>query len=163
MEQLVQFRQNPYRKKSKKSLKELRSLSSKRSLESSILNIANTYSNAERIYFPVRLDQTTRLYCTPEYFNYQSTDLAKGLLSFSKPGIIYKHDIEAIHYFKSFGAILFDSNLSKKSLINRVKWIDNNKDILLNFRNNDVINKAESKACFVSFSHVLIMNDILNT
>lgn len=120
-EELVDFRQNLKSKRTKKDTRELKSLSSSVTLQTNILNIANTYSSVEKLYFPVRLDQRTRLYCTPEYFNYQSTDLAKGLLLFAEPGTIHKHDTEAINYFKSFGAILFDSSLSKKSLTSRVK------------------------------------------
>lgn len=148
---LKSFKDNPFIKMTKKSNKELRSLMSSSYLQTNILNIAETFLTAKNLYFPVRLDQTTRLYCTPDYFNYQSTDLAKGLICFAKPGVINKSDRDAVNYFKSYGALLFDGNNGKKSIYNRVKWVDNNSDYILNFENNDIINKAETKACFVSF------------
>jgi hypothetical protein len=36
------------------------------------------------------------------------------------PGIIHKYDEDAINYFKSFGALLFDDKLEKKSVKDRV-------------------------------------------
>ena len=99
----------------------------------------------------MRLDQRTRLYCQTDFFNSQSNDLAKALLSFSEYGKILKQDIEAINYFKSYGAILFDKDLSYKSLNHRVEWVDQHQDYILNFENNDIIDRTSSKACFVSF------------
>jgi DNA-directed RNA polymerase len=57
-------------------------------LNNHILAIARVYEKVENLYFHVRLDQITRIYCSPLYLNYQSTDLAKSLLLFSKPGVI---------------------------------------------------------------------------
>jgi len=148
---LNKFIHKPYIKMSNKLNKELRSLQSMIYLQTNILNIAELYSSLSKIYFPVRLDQRTRLYCNTEYFNYQSTDLSKGLLLFFNSGTIYKHDIDSINYLKSYGATLFDSALDKKSINYKVKWIDNNTDYILNFRSNDIINKSNHKACFLSF------------
>lgn len=86
-------------------------------LENYIINIAESYKSVPNIYFPVRLDQRTRLYCITDFFNYQSNDLAKALLCFSNSGIIYKHDTDAIDYLKSYGSMLFDVSMSKKILI----------------------------------------------
>ena len=162
---LKDFNLNPYKKISKKENRELRSKLSIIQLQNNILNIAETYLESDNIYFPVRLDQRTRLYCTTEYFNYQSTDLAKGLLCFSKKEFIFKHDSDGIKYFKSYGAILFDSALGKKSLNLRVKWVDKNRDYILNFESNDIINVSQNKACFVSFCFeykrfIKFMNDL---
>ena len=159
------FVYKPYIKRSKKLDKQLRSVQSSIYMQTNILNIAELYSLVDKIYFPVRLDQRTRLYCSTEYLNYQSTDLAKGLLLFAKPGFIYKDDIDSINYLKSYGATLFDSVLDKKSLNYKVKWIDNNTDYILNFKFNDIINKSNHKACFLSFCFeytrfVEFMNDI---
>lgn len=148
-EDVNDYRENP-RKRTKRSIKELKYLISRIHLQTNIIKIAETYISAKKIYFPVRIDQT-RLYCTPEYFNYQSTELAKSLLNFANPDCIHKQDIDAINYFKSYGAMLFFGSLSNISLKLRVKWIDRNNDYILNFRDNDIINKAKSKACFVSF------------
>lgn len=145
------FYDNPYIKMTKKLNKELRSLQSTIYLQNNILNIAELYSLVDKIYFPVRSDQRTRIYCITEYFNYQSTDLAKGLLLFYNHGVIYKHDTEAINYLKSYGATLFESTLGKKSLNYKIKWVDNNTDYIINFKFNDIINKSKEKACFLAF------------
>ena len=149
--QVDKFYVNPYIKTTKKLNKELRSVQSTIYLQNNILNIAELYSLVDKIYFPVRSDQRTRIYCITEYFNYQSTDLSKGLLLFYNPGVIYKHDNEAINYLKSYGATLFDSTLGKKSLNNKIKWVDNNTDYIINFRYNDIINKSKEKVCFLAF------------
>lgn len=122
-------------------------------LQNYILNIAEVYKSVPHIYFPVRLDQRTRLYCVTDFFNYQSSDLAKSLLCFANCGTIYKYDVEGIKYFKAYGAMLFDGDLAKKSINHRVQWIDKNRDYIVNFENNDIIDKADqdTKACFVSF------------
>lgn len=65
-----------YRKRTKHEINTLQALASRVSLESYILIIANAYSKVDNIYFPVRLDQRTRIYCTPEYLNYQSNDFS---------------------------------------------------------------------------------------
>lgn len=145
------FNLNPYKKMTKKTSVQLRSKLSILQQEQYILNIAQAYSSASKIYFPVRLDQRTRLYCNTDFFNYQSNDLAKSLLLFANSGVIYKHDIKATNYLKSFGAILYDSSMSKKSIETRIKWVDKNKDYIINFENNDIIDKADDKASFVSF------------
>lgn len=75
-----------------------RSDNSKVTLQESILEIANFYRNFNEIYFPVRIDQRGRLYCIPGFFNYQSNELSKALLLFSKPGVIKKDNLEAILY-----------------------------------------------------------------
>ena len=41
-------------------------------LQETILGIADFYRRFDKIYFPVRLDQRGRLYCSPHYLNYQS-------------------------------------------------------------------------------------------
>lgn len=150
-EDLQRFIRNPYKNMSIKDRKALMSKRSTAILERNVLNIAYCFSEVERIYFPVRLDQRTRLYCETNYFDYQKNDLAKGLISFAEPGTICKTWTESINYFKAFGANMYGNGMDKKSLNYRVKWIDNNMDYILNFRENDIINNAENKTCFVSF------------
>lgn len=90
-------------------------------MESNILNITELYCYADKMYFPTRLDKTTRLYCTAQYINYKYADLVIGLLLFANPGIIYKHDIDSINYLKHYGATLFDSALDKRFINYKVK------------------------------------------
>ena len=140
-----------YKGFTKPEKKEYRSIASKILLERNILSIAQVYSNMDRIFFPVRLDHRTRIYCETDYFDYQKSDLAKGLISFVNPGCIYKYSYVAIKYFKAFGANMFGSGLDKKSLNLRVKWVEDNTDKILKFESNDIVNNAENKTSFVSF------------
>ena len=93
----------------------LQSYNSKVTLQEMILEIASFYSRFNEIYFPIRLDQRGRLYCTPNYFNYQSNELSKALILFSRPGLIHRADLESISYMKVYGANSFGGALSKKS------------------------------------------------
>jgi len=94
---------------------ELESLLSKKRLEENILGLARAYSNIHEFYLPVRIDYRGRLYCVSEYLNYQSNELAKSLLLFSKGEIINKTDSRAISYLKAYGANCFGNKLDKKS------------------------------------------------
>jgi DNA-directed RNA polymerase len=114
------FLDNPYKGFNKDESKKYRSLYSKLILERNIISIAQAYSKVERIYFPVRLDNRTRIYCETDYFDYQKNDLAKGLITFARPGVLTKIDTEAIKYFKAFGGNMYGSGLDKKSLNYRV-------------------------------------------
>jgi DNA-directed RNA polymerase len=69
---------------------ELSSFLSKRELQENIIGVAEVYSNLHEFFLPVRLDFTGRLYCISEYLHYQSSELAKSLLLFSKPEKIFK-------------------------------------------------------------------------
>lgn len=45
---------------------------------------------------------------------------------------------------------MFGNGLDKKSINYKVKCVDDNQDYILNFRSNDIINKADNKTCFIS-------------
>ena len=151
VDELKSFNKDPYKGFNNRDSKKLRAIVSKILLEKNILSIAQTYSEVDKIYFPVCMDNRTRIYCDTDYFDYQKSDLAKGLISFAIPGRIYKYSHEAIKYFKAFGANMFGNGLDKKSLNFRVNWVDENSNKILDFFNNDIVNKAENKATFVSF------------
>lgn len=108
-------------KRTKRQDRIYRSHMSKIILEQNILGVASTYQNVPNIYFPVRLDQRGRVYCEPNYFNYQSNELAKSLISFAHPGQIKRKDTIAISYFKAYGAICYGNGLERKSLNKRVQ------------------------------------------
>jgi len=150
IEDIKNILNNPYKSTKKREARQHRSIVSRIKLEKNVLSIAELYSDLE-IFFPVRMDNRTRNYCITDYFDYQKNDLAKGLISFSKPGIWYKTDTDVIKYFKGFGANMFGGNLEKKSLNHRVNWVEENTERILNFENNNIVNKADNKTCFVSF------------
>ena len=129
----------------------LESFLSKKVQDNNILGIAKTYSHIHEFYLPVRLDFRGRLNCTSEYLNYQGNELAKALLLFSKPEKIYKTDKIAIYFLKSYGANCFGNKLDKKSWNERVKWVDDNIDDIMNFYNGKLIKQAENKLMFIAF------------
>ena len=106
---------------------------SKYVLEFNILNIANIYKNLYRIYFPVRLDNRGRVYCVPDYFNYQSNDLSKSLLLFSNESTIDKDNKNQVNYLYIYGANCYGNGLDKKSYVKRISWVEDNKDKIYNF------------------------------
>ena len=130
---------------------EYTSFLSKRELEDNILNIAKVYSNVNEFFLPKKRYFTGRLYCISECLNYQSTELAKSLLLFSKSEKIYKWDLKSIQYLKAYGANCFGNKLDKKSWKDRSKWVDDNTDKIINFKNGELILKAEKKLLFIAF------------
>lgn len=138
-------------KRTKRQDRIYRSHMSKIILEQNILGIATTYKNVPNMYFPVRLDQRGRVYCEPNYLNYQSNELAKSLISFVHPGKIKRNDNVAISYFKAYGAICYGNGLEKKSLNKRVQWIDENIKDIINYKDGYLIQKAKNKCLFLAF------------
>jgi DNA-directed RNA polymerase len=73
---------------------------SRLNLQEIVLGLADFYKNFSEIYFPLRMDQRGRLYCSTTYLNYQSNELAKSLLLFAKPGIISKKGFRCYKIFR---------------------------------------------------------------
>jgi len=145
---------NPLSLKNKLTMiekRELTSFNSRKHLELNILGLATIFRDIPSIYLPVRIDYRGRLYCVTEYLNYQGIELAKGLLEFSLGEKVFLTDQEAIKYLKIFGANCFGNKLEKKSFLDRVAWIDNNTEDIINFDNGILLNKAENKTLFLSF------------
>ena len=131
--------------------KELESFRSKVNLEFEILNLAHIFRNSPELFIPVRLDYRGRLYCNVEYLHYQSVELAKSLLQFSKGDIVYINDEVSIKYLKIFGANCYGNRLDKMSFNDRIDWIDKNQKNILNFSNGKLISKADNKLLFIAF------------
>jgi DNA-directed RNA polymerase len=108
-------------KKSKYQESVYASHNSKVILQKTILGIAEYFSNFSSIYFPVRLDQRGRLYCSPNFLNYQSNELSKSLLLFSEPGIINRDNMDSIKYLKVYGANCFGGKISKLSIESKLE------------------------------------------
>jgi len=113
-------------KRTKYEEKEFQRFLSKRMLEQNILLIADIYSNVPEFYFPIKLDNRGRLYPSVSYFNYQSNELAKALILFSRPDYIKRTDYEAIEYLKSYGGCCYGNGLNKKSYNKRLEWVEKN-------------------------------------
>ena len=122
-------------KRTRSQKRAYKSYNSKLILQETILERANFFKNFNEIYFPVRLDNRGRLYCTAGFFNYQSTELSKALIQFAKPGIILKTNYESRMYLKAYGVNCFGGATSKQSIQSKQKWVDDHIDDIVNFDN----------------------------
>lgn len=147
--------ENPLYKKSKLTKTEKNMLQrhvSKLELQNHILSIASLFSNIPEFFFINRIDNRGRLYCVTEYLNYQSTELAKGLLLFSKPNPIYRFGNEiALIYFKAYGGNCFGNKIDKLSIKDKCGWVDSNVEKIINYENGKLIEQAENKFLFTAF------------
>lgn len=81
----------------------------------------------------------------------QASELSKSLLLFSKGDRVNKTNIQALNYLKIYGANCFGNKLDKLSNNDRIKWVDNNIEDIVNFDNFKLINKADNKYLFIAF------------
>ena len=70
---------------------------------------------------------------------------------FSKPEKIGKTDNRALGYLKAYGANCYGNKLDKKSWNERIDWIDENSDNIINFRNGELISQSDNKLLFIAF------------
>lgn len=134
--------------------KKLAAFLSIKQLEMNILGLALIFKKVPEFFIPVRIDNRGRVYCMVDYLNYQGIELAKSLLLFSKGEKIKKFDKESIEYLKIFGANCFGNGIDKKSYNDRVEWVNNNEEDILNFRGaggGKLIMEADSKLLFIAF------------
>jgi hypothetical protein len=129
----------------------IKSYNSKVVLQEIILEIVSFFKNFKKIYFPVRLDNRGRIYCSPSYFNYQSNELSRSLLLFSNPSIITRNDMECFTYLKLYGVNCYGNKISKMSNNSKLKWIDDNIDDILNYGQSSLLEKAKDKLLFLAF------------
>lgn len=134
-----------------KKLEEYQATLSKITLQKNILGIAKVFMEVDQFFIPVRLDSRGRLYCTAEYLNYQSTELAKSLLLFRKGEMVSKANKTAISYLKVYGANCYGNKIEKMSGSIREKWVDDNHNEILNFRDGVLLSKADSPFLFLAF------------
>ena len=138
-------------KKTKYQHSVLSSHNSKVVLQENILGIAEFFRKFSKIYFPIRLDQRGRIYCTPTYLNYQSNELSKALLLLSEPGIISKNNLNSISFIKAYGANCYGGQISKGSIKAKQDWVDRNLSDILNYDNGILLSKAKDKLLFLAF------------
>jgi DNA-directed RNA polymerase len=134
-----------------KERKELESFCSKRYLEQNILGLALLYADVPQFYLNTGLDYRGRLYCLTEYLNYQGIELAKALLEFSQGVKVYLSDQLAIDYLKIYGANTFGNKLDKKSFNDRIDWVNQNIENIVNFENGILLSQSENKLLFLAF------------
>lgn len=131
--------------------RELASYLSRKHLEENILGIAFLYRDVPEFFIPVRIDNRGRLYCQTNYLHYQSVELAKAIISFSKKEKVSKSDTRSIDYLKIFGANCFGNKIDKSSFEQRVSWVNDNHENIMDFNNGILIQKAKNKLLFIAF------------
>lgn len=139
------------KKKTKYQKSVFASHNSKVILQETIRDLASYFQHFSELYFPVRLEQRGRLYCLPHYLDYQSSELAKALFLFARPGIIKKNDMTSIYYFKYYRANTFAGQISRASLKTKIEWLENNIYNMINYDNGSLLKKAKDKLAFLSF------------
>jgi|TARA_Y100000004_G_scaffold86777_1_gene97260 DNA-directed RNA polymerase len=102
---------------------------SKRLLYAKILWEADKFKSYKTIYFPLQLDFRGRAYCVPAFLNYQSISGAKALLKFSYGKAITKEN-KGDFWLAVHGANMWGKD--KQSLQDRVKWVEQNQDMIIN-------------------------------
>lgn len=116
-----------------------------------LLKVAKIYNN-NPIYIPLQADWRGRIYTKSFFSNYQGGDFALSLLE------LYEgHQLtdEGLRYLKIYGANLFnENNTSRASYDDRIKWVDNNMEQIVNMDKNFLI-KAENKFTFAAFCLIM--------
>lgn len=86
-----------------------------------------------------------RIYCEPMYLNYQSNELAKSLIIFSKGEEISRNNLTAIEFYKAHCVNCFGNGWDKKSYLKKLGWFKHNEADILN------LSKADKKYLFLAF------------
>eukprot|EP00439_Symbiodinium_sp_Y106_P067899 s3700_g11.t1 len=111
--------------------KRCRELRSERPTFELKLRSAEDFVNAEKLYFPHNMDFRGRCYPLPPHLNHMGDDLSRGLLMFSDSKPLGS---EGLFWSKVGIANLHGKN--KISLEDRVRWVDNRKDIIMQVAEN---------------------------
>ena len=111
------------------------------------LKVAKIYSKTP-FYLPVNSDWRTRIYTQSFFISYQGGDLASALLNFWDGAPLSE---EGKYFFYINGANNHnEDSLSKKSLVERIKWVEDNYDRIINL-DKELILSAENKFVFSAF------------
>lgn len=102
-------------------------LKSKRLLIDKLLWVAEEYDQYPEHYYPMQYDFRDRIYCVPQFLNFQGNDLSKSLLLFSNGKPI--GSIEALNKLAIHGANMYGED--KRTLADRVKWVEENEEAIL--------------------------------
>lgn len=113
------------------------------------LTLAKSYSKLNiPIYISTNSDWRGRIYTQSFFITYQGDDLSSALLMFYEGEILTD---KGLYYLYIYGANCYnDNNISKKSYKDRINWVKNNYDKIINLDINFIM-KAESMFLFTSF------------
>lgn len=127
--------EHPLMNKAKRTRREesiYQSYLSEKILQDYIIKIADTFASAPELYFPLHLDFRCIISSRVTYLNYQGSELAKALLLFSIPAIIYRSEDISINYLKAYSATCYEQKLDKKSYNDKVEWVHANINNIVN-------------------------------
>ena len=137
-------------------LKKLEAIRSKRIMFLLAFNIAQEYKDREAMYFTYNTDFRGRLYPIQQILNPQTTGVVKAFLEFAEGEIL---DSKGLYWLKIHIANTY--GLDKASYEDRIKWVDDQKDLLLDtaqnpFDNIDVWNDADEPLMFLASIRALL-------
>jgi len=118
-----------------------------------IFDIAKKYQEYKAIYFVWQIDFRGRVYPVQTLLNPQGNDMIKSLLHFAEKKLV---DEKSIKWLKIHGANCYGKD--KISFDDRVKWIDENSQNILDAMNvtnpleSEFIQKASKKFQFLAFA-----------
>ena len=118
------------------------------------LIIAEIYKEKD-IYIPLQVDWRGRIYVQSFFANYQGSDLSLSLLEFAEGKPLTMNGLNSLYIY---GANLYnENNISKASFSNRIEWVLNNKNKILDMESEFMMN-AENKFSFAAFC--LLMREL---
>lgn len=85
------------------------------------------------------------------YLNYQSSELSKALLLFSKSSTIKRDDVDCINYLKILGTNCMGGKIAKFTIPKKLEWVNDNIDNIINYDNNILVSQASDKLLFLVF------------
>lgn len=132
---------------------------SNRILVSQILRIANQFQRYDKIYFPHQMDFRGRLYPIPVLLQPQGTDLAKGLLHFTRGKPVDKNSVK---WLEIHGANVY--GYDKESYEERVRWTREHSSEIQSYAQNPLQDRgwAEADKPFQFLAFCFEYNDYLN-
>lgn len=130
-----------------------------RILVSQILRIASDFKSFKSIYFPHQMDFRGRVYPIPVLLQPQGSDLAKGLLHFSKGKQV---DKESIKWLQVHGANVY--GYDKCNYTDRIQWVLERHSEIKSYAENplDVRGWTEADKPFQFLAFCMEYNDYLN-
>jgi len=138
----------------KKALKEISRFKSQIDIKERIVQKADRYKKYEEIFFVWQIDFRGRAYPAQPLLNPQGDDISKALLHFATKKSLGEN---GERWFKIHGANLYGED--KVSFDDRVKWIEDNSDKILEIFNsreifdNDFLQKADKPYSFLAFAY----------
>ena len=132
---------------------------SNRILVSQILRIANQFQRYDKIYFPHQMDFRGRLYPIPVLLQPQGTDLAKGLLHFTRGKPV---DKKSVKWLEIHGANVY--GYDKESYEERVRWTREHSSEIQSYAQNPLQDRgwAEADKPFQFLAFCFEYDDYLN-